>query len=117
MPFANLEDKRRYQREHYANNRKRYLARKKRCRALTYKRLKAIVIEAKKGGCVDCKNEFRHWVLQFDHVRGRKRYNVSDMTSGRVSEETLHEEIAKCEVVCANCHADRTYQRGVAQSG
>lgn len=112
MPIENLEDKRAYQREHYKKNRKRYLANKKRCRKAQYDRNKAIVIEAKKDGCIDCRVEFRHWVLQFDHVRGRKLGNVCDMLIQ--PEEQLRKEIAKCDVVCANCHADRTYQRGVA---
>jgi hypothetical protein len=72
VPFANLQEKQRYQRKHYAENRLRYLQRKKNCRSVNYQRLKSIAIDAKKAGCVDCKNEFRHWVLQFDHVRGVK---------------------------------------------
>jgi hypothetical protein len=36
---------------------------------------------------------------------------VSVMVSHRVSEETLLGEIAKCEIVCANCHRLRTYLR------
>lgn len=114
VPFASLEEKQKYQRKHYAKNQKRYLARKKKCRAAVYQRLKAIVIEAKKDGCMDCKQEFRHWVLQFDHVRGKKLHNVANLIGASPSEERLRAEIAKCEVVCANCHADRTYQRGMA---
>ncbi len=29
------------------------------------------------------------------------------------SVEVLITEMAKCELVCANCHAERTYQRAV----
>lgn len=112
MPFTNVEEKRKYQRDHYAKNRKIYLARKKKCRKAQYGRSKAIVIEAKKVGCFDCKIEFRHWVLQFDHVRGRKLGNVCDMLM--LPENQLRKEITKCDIVCANCHADRTYQRGMA---
>jgi hypothetical protein len=54
MPFASLKEKQAYQRTHYAKNRKRYLQRKKRCRAAHYERNKRVLIEAKKGGCVDC---------------------------------------------------------------
>jgi hypothetical protein len=29
----------------------------------------------------------------------------------RTSKETLDRELAKCDLVCANCHRERTYQR------
>lgn len=53
--------------------------------------------------CVDCGNS--DWrVLEFDHVRGTKTNNVSKMVVDRVPIETIKEEIAKCDVRCANCH-------------
>lgn len=116
MPLTG-DAKRSYQRSHYASNRSRYQARKKRTRAARYQRLRAIVLDAKKPGCLDCKVEFRPWVLQFDHVRGQKLFDVSSLCGQLPSERRLRAEIAKCEVVCANCHADRTHHRGVAQPG
>jgi hypothetical protein len=41
--------------------------------------------------------------LQFHHKNGDKTKNISDMVI-RWSEERILEEIAKCEVLCANCH-------------
>jgi len=61
--------------------------------------------------CVDC-GEPDSRVLQFDHVRGEKRANVTQMVSKGYSWETILAEIDKCDVVCANCHAKRTAQRG-----
>jgi hypothetical protein len=58
--------------------------------------------------CVDC-GESDPVVLEFDHLRD-KRENVAILlrnTSWRV----VLEEIAKCEVRCANCHRRRTYIR------
>lgn len=46
--------------------------------------------------------------MQFDHL-GDKLFTISN--AGATSVERLLAEIAKCEVVCANCHAERTYQR------
>lgn len=47
-------------------------------------------------------------VLEFDHRPGtNKRFHISDrMVTGSI--EDLLEEIAKCDVVCANCHRIRT---------
>lgn len=59
--------------------------------------------------CIDC-GEGDPVVLEFDHVRGKKKMNVSRMvkTCGLV---TLNEEIAKCDVRCANCHRRVTAKR------
>ncbi len=61
-------------------------------------------------GCTDCgAKDYR--ILEFDHVPelddGTSRCDVrSTMSMVR-----LMHEISKCEVVCGNCHAIRTYQR------
>lgn len=60
--------------------------------------------------CADCGIDDPR-VLTFDHVRGKKKTNISDMIGKAVSIETLDAEIAKCEIVCHNCHAIRTQKR------
>lgn len=58
-------------------------------------------------GCMDCGQSYPYYVLQFDH-RGDKKFTISKyMTS--ISIKSLWDEIAKCDVVCANCHAERTH--------
>jgi hypothetical protein len=57
--------------------------------------------------CIDC-GETDHVVLEFDHVRGLKRENVAQMVRDGVAWRMVEEEIAKCEVRCANCHRRRT---------
>lgn len=64
--------------------------------------------------CTDCGLEGEWWKKDFDHVRGEKINNVGSMVDRPVSLATLHAEIVKCEVVCANCHRDRTYKRRLA---
>lgn len=60
--------------------------------------------------CADC-SESHLVVLDFDHVFGRKRSTVSALAGQGASISRLDEEIAKCRVVCANCHRRRTYAR------
>lgn len=57
--------------------------------------------------CTDC-GEPDPTVLEFHHVRGVKKYNVGSIANGSHSDKLLFEEIAKCIVLCANCHRRRT---------
>lgn len=66
-----------------------------------------IVRKAKNIPCTDCGQWYPHYVMDFDHVNGKKSFNVG--TFGAISTERLLAEIAKCDVVCANCHRIRTY--------
>ena len=59
--------------------------------------------------CVDC-GEVDPVVLTFDHVRGQKSFTISDRLHSSAWPQ-LVVEIAKCEVVCANCHMRRTARR------
>jgi hypothetical protein len=70
-----------------------------------------------KGGkpCTDCGDSYPHYVMQFDHVRGEKLGDVSTMVTSGCSLKRIQTEIAKCELVCANCHAKRTYQRRIGE--
>lgn len=58
--------------------------------------------------CSDCKQQFPWFVMEFDHVRGTKKHCVTSLTG---SLRLVEEEIAKCDIVCANCHRIRTYNR------
>jgi len=57
--------------------------------------------------CCDC-GESDVVVLQYHHVgEAKKRFNVSDVAQGW-SLDVIRDEIAKCIVLCANCHIRRT---------
>lgn len=60
------------------------------------------------ASCADCGGKFPPCVYHFDHVPGRgpKLFNLG---SGDYSIATVRAEIAKCDIVCANCHAIRTW--------
>lgn len=47
--------------------------------------------------------------MDFDHVRGAKTGNVSWMGDHGV--KNIETEVAKCELVCANCHRIRSKKR------
>jgi hypothetical protein len=85
----------------------RYLARK-----TSYREGHArLLADLRAVPCLDCGGIFPFFVMQFDHRDSReKRYEVSRMV-GRAGRARILAEVAKCDVVCANCHRERTYQR------
>ncbi len=64
--------------------------------------------------CADCGTCWPHYVMDFDHVGDDKTKGVMVMVNQDVSWNRIEEEIAKCELVCANCHRERTCQRLLA---
>lgn len=61
--------------------------------------------------CTDCGRVFPHQVMQWDHLPGfEKLGDISAAFWGRTREEVLA-EIAKCDLVCTNCHTIRTFER------
>lgn len=81
---------------------------KERARAFSKK---LVLIKYKlEQGCVDCGYNADHRALEFDHLPGTiKTKTVMGMTYS--SWKVIWAEVAKCEVVCANCHAIRTMDR------
>jgi len=69
-----------------------------------------------KTPCIDCGINYPYYVMDFDHVRGRKHANVMELVS-TLSKKKIDEEIAKCEIVCSNCHRIRTHVRRMAKKG
>ena len=101
------EKARAYSRTYNAENREALTQKK----AERRRQQREFIQQAKTCPCADCGVPYPHWIMDFDHVRGTKKVNVSYLARNTVSWETIKEEIAKCDVVCANCHRQRTHQR------
>jgi hypothetical protein len=72
---------------------------------------RAVVREIKSSTpCADCRHKFHWCMMDFDHVRGKKLFTIGRLHIG-CSINRLYREIAKCDVVCANCHRMRTFRR------
>jgi hypothetical protein len=67
--------------------------------------------ECKAVPCADCGLRYPSYVMDFDHrTPGEKSFSVSE--GYRLNMDRLKEEIAKCDVICANCHRERTHRQG-----
>ena len=61
--------------------------------------------------CADCGRVYPPPAMQWDHLPGVvKLGNVGDIAR-QLNKRRVLEEIAKCELVCASCHAIRTVAR------
>ncbi len=96
-----------YTKSHYRRNKEPYLARsRERTPRITKENQRWVTQYLETHPCVDCGEKDRI-VLEFDHVRDVKAGNISTMCYGSGLNK-VKEEVAKCEVRCANCHRRRT---------
>lgn len=111
MPVKH-EDRKEYRakyiREHYQKNKQYYLDKA----AKRQKEIILLVRRHKEKPCTDCNTEYPYYVMQYDHLGIEdKVINLSMIHNKGWSDAKILAEIAKCEVVCANCHAIRTFKR------
>lgn len=98
-----------YKHEHYVANRERYVEQaRRRKQALIEERTAWLLEFFAENPCVVC-GEDDPVVLEFDH-REIKDFDIGQALSYRAWDAILA-EIAKCDVLCANCHRRRTARR------
>lgn len=115
MPYKDRQKRlaynRAYNKQHYANNREKYLEKVKRRR----RKIKSLYEEYKRTlSCTDCglSGEEHTWLIDFDHREpSKKSRTISRMVSDATAWERIKEEIEKCDPVCANCHRIREHRR------
>jgi hypothetical protein len=99
--------------KHYQNNKPRYLE--------TSNLLKSSVKEEVRrmkeaAPCTDCGRFYPYYVMDYDHLGEVAKVDaVSVMIKNRACLPTVLREIAKCELVCSNCHRIRTHERLLAR--
>ena len=94
-------------RKHYAANKQYYVDKA----ARNTLKIKESVRRAKEVPCKDCQQSYPYYVMDFDHL-GDKAFNISECMA-KYGWEKIQKEIAKCDVVCSNCHRIRTHQRSL----
>lgn len=61
-------------------------------------------------GCVDCGYNLNPDALELDHRPGEKKWQTV-ASCMYYSWKRIKEELSKCDVRCANCHAIKTAER------
>lgn len=67
-------------------------------------------------GCTDCGSMYPHYVLEFDHRPEFKKVDNVYRVLRKFGIDKAWQEIAKCDVVCSNCHKIRTHIRKFPES-
>lgn len=97
-----------YSKAHYRINLQKYQDHRKKVRSSG-----GIIVQIRElkstTPCSDCHIIYPYYVMDFDHV-GKKTAEVSRLISNGCGKRVL-KEIKECELVCANCHRIRTYNR------
>jgi len=97
-----------YDREYHARTRDVRIAQKRK----RHSELRAWYRDLKRAPCSDWKQTFPPQVMAWDHLPGADKIaDVANLLVRSHSKEAILREIAKCELVCANCHAVRSLKR------
>jgi hypothetical protein len=111
MPYKDTEQQRKAQRE-WASRNKETVSRNSHA---SRRRKADRVSEFKNKPCADCGVSYPPYVMDLDHIPGSNKItNVAELVGTGASWKRIELELAKCEVVCANCHRERTYVRRVS---
>lgn len=108
MPYTDKEKQKSAQLDWYYKNKAKVAARQVELRAEFlewYNQLKA-------QPCTDCGNQFPSVCMQWDHIGTAIKVDKLSVVKRNRNKAKVLAEIAKCELVCANCHAIRTHERG-----
>ena len=106
MAYADPADQRAAVQRHYEANKQYYVDKAKRQRDRLIAEIQAL---KHNKPCTDCGVPYPFYVMHFDHLED-KVAGISILMR-RGSSAQVRAEIAKCELVCANCHAIRTWNR------
>ena len=98
--------------DHYRKNKEYYKAKAPASKI----KARAFVIQLKEVvPCLDCKIKYPYYVMDYDHVRGVKDFEISTSVKRGWSLDRIRDEVSKCDLVCSNCHRARTYNRMISK--
>ncbi len=100
-----------YQKQHYIQNKDKYSLKARSWDKEYKKNVYSILMDIAKDGCVKC-GEKHFACLQFDHINPtEKTSGIANMIRDTKKIDLILQEINKCVILCANCHAKRTAEQ------
>jgi hypothetical protein len=80
-------------------------------KAVNWRANTALVRRLRDVPCADCGKRFAPCAMDFDHRDPTAKLNGVTRMIGRATSRAILAEAAKCDIVCANCHRARTFER------
>lgn len=111
-PNYQRENRKKYNHEYCKGRFARDIKMRKRLKE-AYEEKRRWLNELKNKPCLDCGQTYPPYVMEFDH-RDPKTKLFSPGNFGFCSKKEFEVELAKCDLVCANCHRVRTYKQRLA---
>jgi len=118
MPFKDADKRREYQRNYhkkwYQSNADKRRAQVRLRRKQTREKLQKIKAE---GSCVVCglSGQIATWALDYHHINhDDKVASISYLVGNGYSWKRIEKEIAKCQLICSNCHRIKHYKEHLA---
>jgi hypothetical protein len=106
MAYKDPEQQRKAQQESYERHAEKVIQRSAQRRIEN----REWVSSLKDKPCLDCGGSFPPYVMDFHHRDpAAKVHKISWMITNR-GRQTVLEEIAKCDLICANCHRIREHR-------
>jgi hypothetical protein len=96
-----------YRRQHYIKNRQKYIDKAKKYSKDFVEWFQEFKSQLKCNRC----DETHPACLQFHHTNPSEKEALVSQLVSNCNKAKILKEIAKCEVLCANCHAKHHYQR------
>lgn len=98
--------------QNYHDNKERYFNNAKK----RDKTMRDWINEQKNVPCADCGGSYDPICMDFDHLpEYDKVMDIAMMRRRRMAWDKIKAEIAKCQVVCSNCHRLRSKKRWEAK--
>lgn len=111
MPYTEIERRREASRRHYLKHKQDYIA----AQSAKRKRMRLWYIQQKNNKpCSDCGERYPYYVMDYDHRDGVEKVADLNALMSNAAWQKVRDEIAKCDLVCSNCHRERTHHRRLA---
>ena len=107
MPYKDRQKQKEAQRRSYLKNIEKNKEKNKTYRENVRDYLRK---QKESNPCMDCGIKYPYYIMEYDHTEDNKVKSVSWLASSGTMSQVI-EEIAKCDLVCSNCHKYRTWNR------
>jgi len=118
MPFKDADKRRQYQKDYherwYRDNGDK---RRKQVRERRRKTRDWLADVKKQGECSVCglSGQIAHWALEYHHRHGEEKIaSISYLVGNGYGRQTIEDEMAKCDLICSNCHRMEHYNEWVS---